>query len=140
MPPTQRAPQVKEEVVAIRVIEAVEEDECYQLAVEFQKLMRLATLAETTAAALKARITNQLRAEGMDAATGGLRGMLGESSDAARTAAKVTQPLLAIASELENVGKNAHVFRNRLQALVFDAIREHDRLKKGQSTGLKVNR
>jgi hypothetical protein len=127
------------EVVTVRVIEAREEDEVYQLAAELQKLIRLATLAETTAVALRARIITQLRAEGMDGSVGGMRGFFGESSDAARTADKVVKPLAAISADLENAAKNAHVFRNRAQSLVFDAIREFRRTRERGTAGLKVN-
>lgn len=126
------------EIVSIRIIDVVGEDEAYELAAQLHKLYRLATLADTSSVAFRQRIIQQLRAEGLDGSTGGMRGFFGESSDAVRTAAKVVQPLHAIAHDLENAARNAHVFRNRTQALVFDPIRAARQARKSGSAGLHV--
>lgn len=124
--------------VTVKMIEPVGEDEIYQLAAELQQLYTLSTYLDATVTALKARIVNQLRAEGLDGAATGIRGMFGGASDAVRTANKATQPLRAIVADCENAAKNAHVFKSRMQSLVFDAIRLARELRKGDAAGLKV--
>lgn len=124
--------------VTIRCIEVLEEDDAYALAESLQTLIRIATHADTTAVALKQRIVNQLRMEGLDGTVGGMRGFFGESSDAVRTAEKVIQPLRAINADLENAARNAHVFRNRTQALVFDPIRAAREARRHGGSGLVV--
>lgn len=124
--------------VTVNLIDILGEDDAYEYAAALQKLVHIAVHADVTAVAFKQRIINQLRAEGLDAAVGGMRGFFGSNSDAERTANQVVQPLRAIGEELHNVGRNAHVFRNRVQALVFDPIRIARESRADGTAGLKV--
>jgi hypothetical protein len=124
-------------LISVHLIEVIGEDEAYQYAAELQKLNNAATHADATAVALKMRIINQLRAEGLDGNNTGIRGMF-TGGDAASTARKVVQPLVAIGADMENAARNAHVFRNRLQALVFDPIRMARESKNRGVSGLTV--
>lgn len=129
---------MSEHTVSVRMIEVVGEDEAYELAEQLRRLNDLATHADTAAVAFRMRIVNQLRSEGLDGTVGGLSGVFGERSDAVRTADKVVQPLRAIAEDLTNAAKNAHVLRNRTQSLVFDPIRYAREQRRHGAAGLVV--
>lgn len=124
--------------ITINRIDVGGEEEAYKIAEDLRKLQDVQTYVETLADALRARIINQLRAEGMDAA--GRNFVLFQGAGTAeQTANRVVQPLRAMAAELDNSARNAHVFRNRIQSLVFDAIREARRMKTNPSSnGLVV--
>lgn len=124
--------------ITLSLKEIIGEDEAYEYAAALQKLVYVATHADVTAVAFRQRIINQLRAEGLDGSIGGVRGFFGNNSDAVRTANQVVQPLKAISADLENAAKNAHVFRNRTQTLVFDAIRQAREARTKGTAGLIV--
>jgi hypothetical protein len=126
------------DLTSIRHIDIYQEDEAYQAAAELQKLIRVATYTDTLATAYRKRIITELRHWGMDGSSG-VRGFFG-SSDAARTADRVVQPLRAIHADLENAARNAVVFRNRTQSLIYDPIRAiAEAQRKGGRDGLQVN-
>jgi len=131
------APRAANATVTINMIEVLTEDDAYALAEALQRLNHLATHADTTATALRIRIINQLRQEGLDGNNTGLRGLL-TGGDATRTASKAVQPLRAISADMENAARNAHVFRNRIQSLVFDPIRAARQMKTSGTAGLVV--
>jgi hypothetical protein len=124
--------------VSVSLVEILGEEDAYAYADALQKLNSLATHADTTRVAFRMRIINQLRSEGLDGKVGGARGFFGEGSDAVRTAEKAVQPLAAIVHDLENVGRNAHVFRARTQSMVFDPIRQARESRDRGTAGLVV--
>jgi hypothetical protein len=122
--------------VSLNLIEVLSEDEAYQLARELHKLIQVSTFADTTATALRLRVINQLRDEGLDGA-GRLAFLLG--TDATRAADRVVAPLRAIQSDMENAARSAVVFQSRIQNTVFEPIRMARARRNGGTAGLDVN-
>jgi hypothetical protein len=114
------------------------EEGAYAYAEHLRSLDRLATNLDAMSVALRKRIINQLRHEGLDAAAGGARGFFGGASDAVRTADKAIAPLRAAQQEADNIARAGVLFRRNMQTMVFEPIREARKLKKRETAGLDV--
>lgn len=102
-----------------------------------RSLIKMSTNVDVMATALRRRIINQLRAEGIDSA-GGFRGVI-LGSDAVRTAGQIIAPLRAAAGEAEQISKAGVLFERRFTTLFIQPIQEARRQQtKGTTQGLKV--
>ncbi len=109
----------------------------HTVAAELRKITQVAVFADALAVQLRAQIIGQLRNEGMVGGGGLLAAILG--TDEIRAANAVVAPLRAIATDADNIGRNAHRLVSRMHERFINPVKEARAQAKGQRRGLVID-
>lgn len=108
--------------VAAPRIDVYTEEDAKMLAAELQQIMKMSTYCENAATAIKVRLIRGLRAEGLDGGNAVASKFLGTTAE--RAAARIVEPLRAIAVDSYASAQSAVLFDRRFVQLYVQPIQQ----------------